>query len=159
MEEISMGSQPALFDESLVTWYKLDWLEHVEFHVYKIDEANRIVDILFKFAPNQKAALHQHYADYVTFVVQGELRLYNKDGELKELRPTGSYVSGSAMSEPHTEGGGDQEAIVFFSNRNVQDVLYRFLDDDLNPIRDLRFEDFKAQFEAQGQPVWQKTAA
>jgi len=31
-----------------------------------------------------------------------------------------------ANSEPHSEGGGDEDAIVFFSNRNVGGPLYEF---------------------------------
>ncbi len=32
------------------------------------------------------------------------------NGDLKEIRPTGSYVLGVANAEPHTEGSGDQES-------------------------------------------------
>jgi quercetin dioxygenase-like cupin family protein len=142
------------FDERNIVWRKLDWLEHVEFYVYKVDEQNRIIDVIFKFAANQKAALHRHKAPYITFVAQGELRFYRPDGELKEIRPTGSYVSGAANGEPHFEGGGDEDAIVFFSNRNVEDALYEFLDENLQPTVTLRFDDFKAQLEAQGAPIW-----
>jgi quercetin dioxygenase-like cupin family protein len=145
--------QHYVFDESNIVWRKLDWLDQVEFYVYKIDEENRIVDVIFKFAANQKAALHRHKAPYVTFVVQGELRFYRSNGELKEIRPTGSYVSGVANGEPHLEGGGDEDAIVFFSNRNVEDALYEFLDENMQPTITLRFDDFKAQLEAQGKPA------
>ncbi|HUA76661.1 MAG TPA: hypothetical protein VMA86_03250, partial [Acetobacteraceae bacterium] len=96
------------FDDRNITWYRLDWLDHVEFYVYKADEENRIVDVLFKFAANTRAMLHRHKAPYITFVVQGELRFYRPNGVLKEIRPTGSYVSGVANAEPHLEGGGDE---------------------------------------------------
>lgn len=144
-----------IFDDRNITWRKLDWLDHVEFYVYKVDEVNRIVDVVFKFAANQKAALHQHKTPYITLVVQGELRFYRPNGELKEIRPVGSYVSGIADGEPHLEGGGDEDAIVFFSNRNVEDDLYVFLDENLQPTVTLRFDDFKAQYEAQGKAKWQ----
>ncbi|MCK9912235.1 hypothetical protein MXD81_23980, partial [Microbacteriaceae bacterium K1510] len=85
--------------------------------VYDVDRQNRIVDAVFKFAPCSKAMLHQHKTPYVTLVLQGELRFYRPNGELKEIRPTGSYVKGVANGEPHLEGGGDQETIVFFSVR------------------------------------------
>ncbi len=110
-----------------------------------MDEENRIVDVLFKFAANSKATLHRHKTPYVTFVIQGELRFYRQNGELKEIRPAGSYVSGNANGEPHLEGGGDEDAIVFFSNRNVENGLYEFLDDNLQPTVTLGFDDFKAQ--------------
>lgn len=146
------------FDDRNITWRRLDWLDHVAFYVYKADEENRIIDVLFKFAANKRAMLHQHKAPYITFVVQGELRFYRPNGELKEIRPTGSYVSGVANGEPHWEGAGNEDAIVFFSNRNVRDDLYEFLDENLQPVLTLRFDDFKAQLEAQGKPKRQTAA-
>jgi quercetin dioxygenase-like cupin family protein len=146
------------FDDRNITWRRLEGFDHIEFYVYKVDEENRIVDVLFKFAANQKVLLHRHKAPYITFVVQGELRFYRPNGELKEIRPTGSYVSGIANGEPHWEGGGDEDAIVFFSNRNVADALYEFLDENLQPTVTLRLADFKAQLEAQGKAKWQTAA-
>ena len=54
-----------------------------------------------------------------------------------------------ANGEPHLEGGGDEDAIVFFSNRNIEDALYEFLDDAGNPVQVLGIADFKAQLEEQ----------
>jgi len=142
------------FDDRILTWSKLDWLEHVWFYVYDIDRKNGIVDVVFKFAPNSKAMLHQHKTPYVTLVLQGELRFYRPNGELKEIRPTGSYVKGVANGEPHLEGGGDQETIVFFSNRNVEDALYQFLDANMQPTITLRLADVEAALEAQGRARW-----
>jgi hypothetical protein len=47
-----------IFDESNITWRMLDWLPHIAFFVFKVDEENRIVDVVFKFAANQKVMLH-----------------------------------------------------------------------------------------------------
>ena len=137
------------FDEGNITWRTLDWLPHIAFFVYKVDEESRIVDVVFKFAANQKVMLHRHKCPYVTLVMQGELRFYRENGEMKEVRPTGSYVSGAANGEPHMEGGGDQDAIVFFSNRNIEDALYEFLDDSGNLVQVLGIADFKAQLAEQ----------
>jgi hypothetical protein len=52
-----------------------------------------------------------------------------------------------ANAEPHTEGAGDQEAIVFFSNRNVEGDMYEFLDDDLKQVQMLGIADFKVQLD------------
>jgi len=41
-------------------------------------------------------------------------------------------------------GGGS-----FFSNRNIEDALYEFLDDAGNPVQVLGIADFKAQLEDQ----------
>ena len=141
--------QTPKFDESNITWRTLDWLPHIAFFVYKVDEENRIVDVVFKFAANQRVMLHRHKSSYVTLVMQGELRFYRQDGTHKETRPTGSYVSGVANADPHMEGGGDEDAIVFFSNRNIEDALYEFLDDSGNLVQVLGIADFKAQLAEQ----------
>ncbi len=107
--------------------------------------------MLFKFAANKEIVLHRHWADYRTLVIQGELRIYRANGELKEVRSVGSYVSSAAGGEPHREGVGDQEAIVFFSNRNVEDVIYEILDDNLNTVATFGLTEFKGLLEAQGQ--------
>jgi hypothetical protein len=146
---MSTITQFGKFDDSNITWYTLDWLEHVSFYVYAADESSGIVDVIFKFAPNKQAMLHKHHAPYATLVLQGELRFHRPNGELKEIRPTGSYVVGVANGEPHTEGAGDQEAIVFFSNRNVTGDLYEFLDKDMNQVQMLGIAQFKAQLDEQ----------
>ena len=137
------------FDIRNVIWYTLENLPHIAYHIYAVDEEKRIVDILFKFDANAKIVLHRHKADYVTLVLQGELRIYRPNGQLKEIRPVGSYVEGKANGEPHTEGGGDQDVIAFFSNRNVADAVYEILDDNLATVATLGIADFKALLEAQ----------
>ncbi|MGO9133493.1 MAG: regulator [Methylovirgula sp.] len=141
------------FDTRNIHWSTLEELPHVAFHIYAVDEDKRIVDILFKFDAHAKIALHRHKADYITFVLQGELRLYRPNGDLKEIRPVGSYVEGKADSEPHTEGGGDQDVIAFFSNRNVDNVLYELLDENLDTVVSLGMAEFKALMEAQAQQL------
>lgn len=137
------------FDISNIRWYTLDNLPYVAYHICAVDGKKRIVDILFKFDANAKIVLHRHKADYITLVLQGELRLYGPNGELKEIRPVGSYVEGRANSEPHSEGGGDQDVIAFFSNRNVDDIVYEILDENLATVATLGFAEFKALVEAQ----------
>ncbi|PNG25838.1 regulator [Methylocella silvestris] len=137
------------FDESNIRWHTIEGFDHLSYFIYEVDEINKGVDLLFKFSANQKIALHRHKAAYRTLVVQGELRIYRANGELKEIRPVGSYVATEAGGEPHREGGGDQDVVVFFSNRNVADVIYEILDDDLQPIATFGLPEFKALLEAQ----------
>ncbi|MEW6438303.1 MAG: regulator [Pseudomonadota bacterium] len=137
------------FDTRNISWYTLNDIPHMAFHVCAVDEEKRIVDVLFKFDANAKIVLHRHKVDYITFVLQGELLIYRPNGELKEIRPTGSYVAGKADGEPHTEGGGDQDVIAFFSNRNVDDLIYEILDDDSNVVARFGIAEFKALLEAQ----------
>jgi hypothetical protein len=142
------------FDDSNLTWGQFDWLKHTWFYVYNVDRQNGIVDAIFKFDANSKVKIHQHKVPYITLVLQGELRFYRPNGELKEIRPTGSYVKGIANGEPHLEGGGDQDTIVFFSIRNIVDELFVFLDENMNPAEVVRIGDAEAILEAQGRPKW-----
>jgi len=137
------------FDSRNIRWNTIEGLDHAAYHICAVDEEKRIVDILFKFDAHAKIALHRHKADYITFVVQGELRIYCADGELKEIRPVGSYVEGRADGEPHTEGGGDQDVIALFSNRNIDKLVYEILDDSLNTIATFGIAEFKALLDAQ----------
>ena len=75
------------------------------------------------------------------FVIQGEHRLYEADGKLKEIRVVGSYASSLPSDDPHREGGGDVDVIVYFSIRGNDGVLYEILDDDLKIIATLGFQD------------------
>ena len=70
------------FDDSNIAWNTLEGIPDVWYHILDIDDANRIVDILFKFSARSRIVLHRHRTDYRTFVIQGELRLYNAENEL-----------------------------------------------------------------------------
>jgi quercetin dioxygenase-like cupin family protein len=137
------------FDTRNIKWNRIEGFDHIEYHVCEVDEANRSVDILFKFAANQKIAMHRHHSDYRTLVLQGELRIYRPNGELKEVRPVGSYVFTPAGGEPHTEGGGDQDVIALFSNRNVDKLIYEILDENMNTITTFGIPEFKTLLEGQ----------
>ena len=96
------------FDENTITWHRLPDVEHVWLSILDVDETAKIVDVLFRFAANEKIVLHRHVAAFHTFVVKGEHRIYTPEGELKEVRSAGTYRAGKADPEPHTEGVGTQ---------------------------------------------------
>ena len=122
---------------------------------HNVDRTNGVVDVILKFgAPLKSDACIDHKTPYVTVGASRRAQVYRPDGTLKEIRPSGSYVTGVADGEPHTEGGGDEAAIVFFSNRNVKDELYEFLDENMRPVFTLRIGDFEDQLAAQGTPKW-----
>ena len=141
------------FDDSNIKWYQLEGVDHASYHVMSVDVDAKIVDVLFKFDANQRVILHNHHADYRTFVVQGELRIYRADGSLIETRPVGSYVERKAGGEAHTEGGGNVDAIVFFSNRGTDGMIYELLDGDMNTVATLGLHDFKGLLEMQDPSV------
>lgn len=137
------------FDDINIPWRKLEGFDDVAFYIFKVDVAAKLVDVVYKFAPNSKQPLHRHKCPYFTFVLQGELRFYRPDHSLKEIRPIGSYVSGVVNGEPHFEGAGDDEAIVFFGHHQVEDAMYEFIDENGQTEQVLGIADFKELFDQQ----------
>ena len=145
---------PYNFDDRTIKWNTLTLpnigeLKHLHFTMLSVDEESHNVHVLFKFAANEKIILHRHMIHNNTFVVQGEHRLYEPDGTLKEIRPTGMYKSTPA-GDMHREGGGpDQDVIVLFDMRGRDGVFYELLDDDQNVVYALSYADFLGAYKAQ----------
>jgi hypothetical protein len=137
------------FDDCNIRWNKLGDFEHLLYSVVDFDEENKTVDFLLKLAANQQIFLHRHMAQNNTFVVQGEHRIYEPNGNLREIRPVGSYTVSPASNEPHREGGGDIDAVVLFSVRGNDGVLYEVLDDDSNLVATLSMQDIIGLYKAQ----------
>ena len=135
--------QSYLFDDRNVTWQTVEAIG-AQIHVLAIDDARAIVDVLIRFHPNTPGRLHRHLCEFSTFVLQGELQFWRPDGSLKEIRPTGSYVQGVANGEPHSEGAGDQMAIVLFSFRGADGDMILYLDTITDVAFHLGYPDFKA---------------
>lgn len=136
------------FDDRNIRWAKLGEFEHFVAWVYDVDRQRRIVDFILKFDPDSQIVLHRHLALSNTLVVQGEHRLYEPTGELKEVRPVGSYTS-SFPTEPHREGGGAEGAVVFYSIRAEGEGLFELFDDDGKSLGILGIADFAAVLEQQ----------
>jgi quercetin dioxygenase-like cupin family protein len=132
------------FDDQHILWHKFGDFENFVYSILNIDEKNNIFDVLFKLEANKQIFLHRHKIFNTTFVVQGEHRLYEPNGEIKEIRTVGSFTSSPANDEPHREGGGDEGAVVLFSIRGNEDVLYEILDDDADLIGTLTRQDLMA---------------
>ncbi len=136
------------FDDRNIRWYRLGEFEHFVFAMLDVDVPQRIVDFILKFPPNQQIFLHRHLALTNTLVIQGEHRLYQPNGTLKEVRSVGTYTS-TPPGEPHREGAGDEGGVVFYSVRGKDGVLFEVLDDDLNVVGTLSMDDFVAAFKEQ----------
>ena len=137
------------FDDKTLLWQTLGSFEHFQYSILDIDENHNTIDVIFKFAAHQQIVLHRHKALNKMLVIQGEHRLYTTDGQLKEIRPTGRYTSSPASEEPHREGGGNIDAIVLFSIRSEDELLYEILDDDLQIIATLTKTDLANLYQAQ----------
>lgn len=143
------ASQLYKFDDRNIRWHKLGDLDHLVFAMLDVDEDRKVVDFIIKFDPNERIVLHRHLVLTNTLVVQGEHRLYEPTGELKEIRPVGSYTS-SPPGEPHQEGGGEDGCVVFYSTRgDRQGLMFELLDNSMNVIGTLGMEDFVAAFAEQ----------
>ena len=129
------------FNDQKIQWNQLEGIQHLSYSVLNINPERNIAEVLFKFAANEQIIMHRHKAPNNTFVIQGEHRLYEPNGALKEVRPTGSYTVSPASDEPHREGGGDQDVIILFSIRSSEDLLYELLDDDHNLVGTLGMQD------------------
>jgi hypothetical protein len=139
------------FDNAGIQWQALGNFEHLLYSIQNVDRQNKIIDVIFKFAARRQIVLHRHKALNHMLVIQGEHRLYEADGKLKEIRPVGRYTVSPPSDEPHREGGGDEEAIVFFSIRGSDGVFYEILDDDQNVIATLGMQDFIDLYNSQTQ--------
>ena len=144
----SASANTYAFDDRNIRWNKLGDLEHFVFAVLDIDIPRKVVDFIIKFDPNRQIVLHRHAALTNTMVIQGEHRLYEADGALKEVRAVGSYTS-SQPGDPHREGAGDQPAVVLYSVRGKDGVLFELMNDDLNVVGTLSMEDFAQALEQQ----------
>lgn len=138
------------FDDRAIDWQPFGDFPHFVYAIQHVDMQQRIADVLFRFKAGQQIVLHRHKALNHTFVVQGEHRLYEMDGTLREVRPTGRYTVSPASETPHREGGGpDQDAIVLFSMRPAPgETLYEILDDSGQLVAELTLETLQALFEA-----------
>lgn len=125
----SVATAPAAyaFDDRHIRWYELGDFKHFVFAMLDVDVSRKIVDFVLKFPPNQKIFPHRHLALTNTLVVQGEHRLYEPNGQLKEIRPVGSYTS-SPPGDPHQEGAGDGGGVVFYSVRGKDGTLFEVLE-------------------------------
>ena len=137
------------FDGSTVSWRQIEGIDHLSYFICAVDRELKIVDVLLKFDANKQIALHRHVALNHLLVLQGEHRLYEPNGDIKEVRPTGRYTVSPASKEPHREGGGDEDVVILFSIRGTDGVMYEFMDDDNQVISNFGMDDFAALYELQ----------
>lgn len=137
------------FDDRNITWYPLGDFEHLALSLLDLDVEGQVVDFVVKFDANQRIFLHRHLAHTNTFVVQGEHRLYEPNGQLKEVRPTGTFTS-SPPGAPHYEGAGAETCVVLYNIRGAVDgQMFEIMDDDRNVVAMLGMEDLKAAWAVQ----------
>lgn len=141
------------FDDRNFHWQTLPGIEHLHYWILGVDEKAKIADVVFKFAAGEQILLHRHRALNHTFVLQGEHRLYYKDGSVKDVRPVGRYTVTPPDIDVHREvGGAGQDVVVHFSIRGSDGVLYEVLDNEENIVGTITFDDLKTLHKAQPAP-------
>lgn len=149
MSAVQSASPIYSFYESQITWHPFEGLEHLEFALLDVDEERDVVDLIVKFEPNENVAVHNHFAQTNMFIIQGELRIYETDGTVKEARPAGRYYRGK-RDDIHSEGGGPDGAVVFYSIRgHGSDHYFQILDDDHNVVGAMGMAEVKEVWKAQ----------
>ena len=138
-----------MFDETKIDWKPLpdpdgNPADHISMSILCLDDEAKIVDVLFRFSANEKILKHRHTCNYSTFTVKGELRVYDAEEKLIEVRPAGTFKWG-APGEVHTEGGGSEDVVALFSLRpySASAPIYEILDDDMEVAATVTFEDLK----------------
>ena len=102
-----------IFDETKIDWKPLpdpdgNPADHISMSILNLDDEAKIADVLFKFAAEAKILKHRHTCHYSTFTVKGELRIFDAQEKLIEIRPAGTFKWG-APGEVHTEGNSCDE--------------------------------------------------
>lgn len=136
-----------LFNDKNIAWQQLGEFENFRYSILNIDKDNKTVDVIFKFEAHNPIVLHRHCSLNHLFVIHGEHRLYYSNGELKAIRAVGSYNVSQPDPAPHRECGGDEGAIVLFSIRGTEGVMYEILDNEENIIAALGMQDFIGLYE------------
>lgn len=118
--------------DGVISWGPFAGLEHLEVSITEIDKEREILDAIVRFPPNEVISMHKHCAQTNMFVIQGELRIYEPSGELREVRPAGHYYRGR-RDDVHTEGGGEEGAVVLYSVRgHGENDLFELMDENQN---------------------------
>ena len=138
----------SLYDHE-INWQPFAGIENLELTLCDIDEERSVVDLLVRFAPDQTVTMHNHLAQTNMFIIQGELRMYEPDGSVREVRPAGRYYRGRT-NDAHSEGGGPEGAVVFYSMRaDEENAVLEMLDDDAKVVATLTMDDVRAAWDAQ----------
>lgn len=137
-----------LYDHE-IHWQPFAGIENLELTLCDIDEERKVIDLVVRFAPDQTVTMHNHLAQTNMFIIQGELRMFEPDGTVREVRPAGRYYRGST-NDAHSEGGGPEGAVVFYSMRaDAADEVLEILADDQSVVATLTMADVRAAWAAQ----------
>lgn len=134
-----------------VIWKKMGNYKGFDYKLLNVDRDTRIIEMLFRFEPNQKCFFHRHYHPTSTLVIRGEQRIYEKYVEkdktvLSKIRKAGEYAISTGI-ETHIEGGGAEGGIIYQNIQAQNEIVYSILDErDLSVKVDVTFDNFYDDF-------------
>ena len=132
-----------------IDWQPFAGIENLELTLCDLDEDRQVLDLLARFAPNKTVTMHNHLAQTNMFVIQGELRMYELDGSVREVRPAGRYYRGR-RDDVHSEGGGPDDAVVFYSVRgHGAEEMFQVMDNNENVVATISMGDLREAWAAQ----------
>ena len=67
-----------------IIWRKMGNYKGFDYKLLNVDRDTKIIEMLFRFEPNQKCFFHRHYHPTSTLVIIGEQRIYEKNVEKKK---------------------------------------------------------------------------
>lgn len=128
--------------DDVTHWKNLEGIDHLQYSILHIDDAQQRAEVLFKMDAHKPIILHRHCALNKIVVLSGEHYIYRADGSIKEIRATGSYTVSQPDVEPHSESGGDGGTVLLFSIfNNGGNALYELMDPDQNIVGTLTMSD------------------
>ena len=142
MIDLGKGSADFRFDSKNIDW-KPFVTEGCFYRILDVNVPARTAEMLVKFEPNGRCLYHRHAAAVKTFVLEGDLHLFEPtpNGEVHTVKPAGSFSVG-AGGEVHIEGAQEKAVIVYFAMKSETDIVYETLDEKLNLVRSITVQDF-----------------
>ena len=68
----ALQEQSYSFDDRQIQWNPFPGIENASFSLCNYDEERGIVDLIFKFEPDKKIAIHTHIWQTNMFIIEGE---------------------------------------------------------------------------------------
>ena len=122
-----------------------------DYKLLNVNRDNKIIEMLFRFEPEQKCFFHRHYHPTSTLVITGEQRIYEKNRKnglltLSKIRRAGEFGV-SEGEETHIEGGGSMGGIIYQNIQVKNNIVYSILNSaDLSVKIDVTFDNFYQDF-------------
>ena len=132
-----------------IPWKRFGSCEGFVYKILDVDVERRTVDMVFHFEPSGMCFYHRHRSVVASLVLEGEHHIHEIDAggaRRHKVRKAGEMAF-STDGHAHTEGGGPDGAIVYFSFRGDHDHIYDILDDNFELVREVSIQDFRTAFE------------